>query len=163
MTLNLNLTQTPVPPRAVPACAMRLPCSAPARAVHGPARLRGLTRCRAWQAGGGPRRLGARGDAAGARAGLYAERTGAINFVLADAGAAKRVLSQVKRIARAMYSNPPVHGAPGAAPRPCQALQRTVVVASACFWRLCTLSLRSARRRSSPEAGRGAAAAGAGA
>jgi len=36
---------------------------------------------------------------------------GAINFVLSDAGAAKRVLSQIKRIARALYSNPPVHGA----------------------------------------------------
>ena len=36
---------------------------------------------------------------------------GAINYVLADAGAAKRVLSQNKRIARALYSNPPVHGA----------------------------------------------------
>ena len=44
-------------------------------------------------------------------AGLYAERVGAINYVLADAGAAKRVLSQNKRIARALYSNPPVHGA----------------------------------------------------
>ena len=29
-------------------------------------------------------------------AGLYAERVGAINYVLADAGAAKRVLSQSK-------------------------------------------------------------------
>ena len=48
-------------------------------------------------------------------AGLYAERVGAINYVLADAGAAKRVLSQNKRIARALYSNPPVHdAAPGA-------------------------------------------------
>ena len=44
------------------------------------------------------------------RAGLYAERVGAINFVLADAEAAKRVMSQLKRIARALYSNPPVHG-----------------------------------------------------
>ncbi|CAL8465616.1 g5152 [Coccomyxa elongata] len=43
--------------------------------------------------------------------GLYAERVGAINFVLADAEAAKRVMSQLKRIARALYSNPPVHGA----------------------------------------------------
>ena len=43
-------------------------------------------------------------------AGLYAERVGAINFVLADAEAAKRVMSQLKRIARALYSNPPVHG-----------------------------------------------------
>lgn len=44
-------------------------------------------------------------------AGLYAERVGAINFVLKDAEAAKRVMSQLKRIARALYSNPPVHGA----------------------------------------------------
>ena len=46
----------------------------------------------------------------GLLAGLYAERVGAINFVLADAEAAKRVMSQLKRIARALYSNPPVHG-----------------------------------------------------
>jgi hypothetical protein len=44
-------------------------------------------------------------------AGLYGERVGALSFVLSDAGAAKRVLSQLKRIARAIYSNPPVHGA----------------------------------------------------
>ena len=44
-------------------------------------------------------------------AGLYAERVGALNFVLSDAEAAKRVMSQLKRIARALYSNPPVHGA----------------------------------------------------
>ena len=44
-------------------------------------------------------------------AGLYAERVGALSFVLSDSGAAKRVLSQLKRIARAIYSNPPVHGA----------------------------------------------------
>lgn len=43
--------------------------------------------------------------------GLYAERVGALNFVLADAGAATRALSQAKRIARAIISNPPVHGA----------------------------------------------------
>ena len=35
-----------------------------------------------------------------ANAGLYAERVGALNFVLRDAEAAKRVLSQLKRIAR---------------------------------------------------------------
>ena len=40
---------------------------------------------------------------------------GAINFVLSDAEAAKRVMSQLKRIARALYSNPPVHGALGPA------------------------------------------------
>ena len=43
--------------------------------------------------------------------GLYAERVGALNFVLSDAGAASRALSQAKRIARAIISNPPVHGA----------------------------------------------------
>lgn len=43
--------------------------------------------------------------------GLYGERVGALSFVLSDEGAAKRVLSQLKRIARAIYSNPPVHGA----------------------------------------------------
>ena len=47
----------------------------------------------------------------GAHAGLYGERVGAINFILSSAEAAKKVLSQLKRIARAMYSNPPVHGA----------------------------------------------------
>ena len=45
------------------------------------------------------------------RTGLYGERVGALSFVLSDDGAAKRVLSQLKRIARAIYSNPPVHGA----------------------------------------------------
>ncbi|KFM26389.1 Aspartate aminotransferase P2, mitochondrial [Auxenochlorella protothecoides] len=43
--------------------------------------------------------------------GLYAERIGALNIVLASSQAADRVLSQLKRIARAIYSNPPVHGA----------------------------------------------------
>eukprot|EP00740_Mantoniella_antarctica_P012535 CAMPEP_0181376626 /NCGR_PEP_ID=MMETSP1106-20121128/17413_1 /TAXON_ID=81844 /ORGANISM="Mantoniella antarctica, Strain SL-175" /LENGTH=446 /DNA_ID=CAMNT_0023495205 /DNA_START=41 /DNA_END=1381 /DNA_ORIENTATION=+ len=43
--------------------------------------------------------------------GLYAERVGAINAVLNDAASAKTTLSQMNRIARAMYSNPPVHGA----------------------------------------------------
>lgn len=43
--------------------------------------------------------------------GLYAERVGAINVVCADKDTANRVLSQLKRVARAMYSNPPVHGA----------------------------------------------------
>lgn len=43
--------------------------------------------------------------------GLYGERVGALSFVLSDDGTAKRVLSQLKRIARAIYSNPPVHGA----------------------------------------------------
>lgn len=43
--------------------------------------------------------------------GLYGERVGALNVVLEDKETAKRVLSQLKRIARAMYSNPPTHGA----------------------------------------------------
>eukprot|EP00887_Chlorella_sp_A99_P005444 scaffold1.g5444.t1 len=43
--------------------------------------------------------------------GLYAERIGAISFVLDDPGAADRALSQLKRLARPMWSNPPVHGA----------------------------------------------------
>lgn len=43
--------------------------------------------------------------------GLYAERIGAINVVCSSADAATRVKSQMKRLARPMYSNPPVHGA----------------------------------------------------
>jgi aspartate aminotransferase len=43
--------------------------------------------------------------------GLYGERVGAMNIVLNDADKATAVTSQLKRIARAMYSNPPVHGA----------------------------------------------------
>ncbi|XWS72725.1 hypothetical protein CRYUN_Cryun02cG0065000 [Craigia yunnanensis] len=43
--------------------------------------------------------------------GLYAERIGAINVVCSSPDAAGRVKSQLKRIARPMYSNPPVHGA----------------------------------------------------
>eukprot|EP00271_Cylindrocystis_brebissonii_P009766 TRINITY_DN24_c0_g1_i2.p1 TRINITY_DN24_c0_g1~~TRINITY_DN24_c0_g1_i2.p1 ORF type:complete len:414 (-),score=103.87 TRINITY_DN24_c0_g1_i2:1053-2294(-) len=43
--------------------------------------------------------------------GLYSERVGAINAVMANAEVANRVKSQLKRLARAMYSNPPVHGA----------------------------------------------------
>ncbi|KAJ4827250.1 Aspartate aminotransferase, chloroplastic [Turnera subulata] len=43
--------------------------------------------------------------------GLYAERIGAMNVVCSSADAAARVKSQLKRIARPMYSNPPVHGA----------------------------------------------------
>ena len=44
-------------------------------------------------------------------AGLYGERVGALSLVLSDKAAAGRALSQLKRIARALYSNPPVHGA----------------------------------------------------
>ena len=43
--------------------------------------------------------------------GLYGERIGALNAVLNSPEAATKVLSQLKRVARAMYSNPPVHGA----------------------------------------------------
>jgi aspartate aminotransferase len=43
--------------------------------------------------------------------GLYGERVGAINFVSRDKETATKVLSQMKRIARALWSNPPVHGA----------------------------------------------------
>lgn len=43
--------------------------------------------------------------------GLYSERIGAINAVVADAEVATKVKSQLKRLARPMYSNPPVHGA----------------------------------------------------
>ncbi|KAA8525547.1 hypothetical protein F0562_007400 [Nyssa sinensis] len=43
--------------------------------------------------------------------GLYAERIGAINVVCSSADAAERVKSQLKRLARPMYSNPPIHGA----------------------------------------------------
>uniref|UniRef100_A0A5B7A105 Aspartate aminotransferase n=1 Tax=Davidia involucrata TaxID=16924 RepID=A0A5B7A105_DAVIN len=43
--------------------------------------------------------------------GLYAERIGAINVVCSSADAATRVKSQLKRLARPMYSNPPIHGA----------------------------------------------------
>jgi aspartate aminotransferase len=43
--------------------------------------------------------------------GLYAERIGALNLIAADADAAAKSASQIKRLARAIYSNPPVHGA----------------------------------------------------
>ncbi|CAD7705087.1 unnamed protein product [Ostreobium quekettii] len=43
--------------------------------------------------------------------GLYAERIGALNIVASDKDSAARILSQLKKIARPMYSNPPVHGA----------------------------------------------------
>ena len=41
---------------------------------------------------------------------LYGERVGALTIVTADANEATRVLSQVKRIIRTNYSNPPTHG-----------------------------------------------------
>ena len=43
--------------------------------------------------------------------GLYGERVGAVSVVCDDAAEAERVLSQLKIIARAIYSNPPIHGA----------------------------------------------------
>jgi aromatic-amino-acid transaminase len=42
---------------------------------------------------------------------LYGERVGALSVVTGSAEEAKRVLSQVKRVVRANYSNPPTHGA----------------------------------------------------
>ncbi len=41
---------------------------------------------------------------------LYGERVGALSVVGADRDEAARVLSQVKRLVRANYSNPPTHG-----------------------------------------------------
>jgi aromatic-amino-acid transaminase len=41
---------------------------------------------------------------------LYGERVGALSVVAASAEEAARVLSQVKRVVRANYSNPPTHG-----------------------------------------------------
>jgi len=43
--------------------------------------------------------------------GLYGERVGALHCVASDADNAKRALSQLKRLARALYSNPPTTGA----------------------------------------------------
>ncbi len=42
---------------------------------------------------------------------LYGERVGALSVVATDADEARRVRSQLKRIIRATYSNPPTHGA----------------------------------------------------
>ncbi len=41
---------------------------------------------------------------------LYGERVGALSLVAANADEAARVLSQLKRIVRTNYSNPPTHG-----------------------------------------------------
>ena len=41
---------------------------------------------------------------------LYGERVGTLSVVTADKDEAARVLSQVKRLVRANYSNPPTHG-----------------------------------------------------
>jgi aromatic-amino-acid transaminase len=42
---------------------------------------------------------------------LYGERIGALTVLTANADEAKRVLSQMKRVIRASYSNPPIFGA----------------------------------------------------
>jgi aspartate aminotransferase len=42
--------------------------------------------------------------------GLYGERVGAMVFVTTTKDSATRVMSQMKRIARALYSNPPTSG-----------------------------------------------------
>lgn len=42
--------------------------------------------------------------------GLYGERCGTLSFVTDNADEKERVMSQVKRIIRPMYSSPPVHG-----------------------------------------------------
>lgn len=42
---------------------------------------------------------------------LYGERVGALSVVATDANEATRVLSQLKRVIRTNYSNPPMHGA----------------------------------------------------
>jgi len=41
---------------------------------------------------------------------LYGERVGAVTIVTASADESKRVLSQLKRVIRTNYSNPPTHG-----------------------------------------------------
>ncbi|MEI7445624.1 MAG: amino acid aminotransferase [Burkholderiales bacterium] len=41
---------------------------------------------------------------------LYGERVGALSFVASDKDEAARVLSQLKRVVRTNYSNPPSHG-----------------------------------------------------
>ena len=41
---------------------------------------------------------------------LYGERVGALSIVAADSAEAARVLSQLKRVIRTNYSNPPAHG-----------------------------------------------------
>jgi len=43
--------------------------------------------------------------------GLYGQRVGTFSLVCASADEARRVESQLKIIARPMYSNPPIHGA----------------------------------------------------
>lgn len=43
--------------------------------------------------------------------GLYGERAGCFSLVTGSESEASKVLSQVKAVARPMYSNPPIHGA----------------------------------------------------
>lgn len=43
--------------------------------------------------------------------GLYGERVGALNMVVADKEVASKCLSQLKRLVRPIYSNPPTYGA----------------------------------------------------
>lgn len=43
--------------------------------------------------------------------GLYGERIGALNVICADSKPVEAVRSQLKKIVRAMYSSPPLHGA----------------------------------------------------
>lgn len=47
--------------------------------------------------------------------GLYGQRIGALNVICADSKPVEAIRSQLKGIIRAMYSNPPVHGAKVAA------------------------------------------------
>jgi aromatic-amino-acid transaminase len=42
---------------------------------------------------------------------LYGERVGALSVVASDSGEAAKVLSNLKRMIRTNYSNPPTHGA----------------------------------------------------
>eukprot|EP00983_Pelagomonas_calceolata_P021369 669466-Pelagomonas_calceolata.AAC.1 len=49
----------------------------------------------------------------------YGERVGATVVISSSADASKRVLSQMKKIARAIWSNPPMHGAKIAAEKMC--------------------------------------------
>lgn len=43
--------------------------------------------------------------------GLYGQRVGALSFICESADEKERVLSQLKILARPMYSNPPIQGA----------------------------------------------------
>ena len=43
--------------------------------------------------------------------GLYGERVGTLSVVCKDTEEVERVMSQLKRIIRPMYSSPPIHGA----------------------------------------------------